>query len=653
MSNFLTSNFGQLQDTLRKKLYSGTKLQLTSPGRIRKFPRVTRSRFVLPTSSEVEFGTYAGSTTIASANNGSKFLQTDTLPTLNDYLVISINSQKYGVLESTDKSITLYKNLTEAISPNQTFFYDSYAVTVDGNYGDGFKQILVKSILPVVPGDQWFIPIPDGSVKPAIVVQAKKTLNVNQWDVILDRATIVKIPAMVKGDVITTRTVPNTFPISAPLFFVQNLKNGNYLCSFSPTNTNSTIEIQPIQILSILRDTTTIYYRDASTDKVVVSKDPIYVQASSTVYWDNIPLDIGPCIVSLPTATHLQKTAASVVNCVQTLSGDRVIRHNLTKKTSFKISTGTIPAQSWSNAQLLEGRYDYLPGLAHFVPKPNAIAKLTFLDSLSGVDINKWTCTVRAEQPGHIIFLFKGKQQKFDLVRGLNSLVIEVPQEDFSWVEISTDTEIYVGGLNSTDQVSHLNLALHVFKSENLGSHIFGRPSLHSLIKDPSLTWARVGLSGVNRGYTLTPSNGDYKILHQSLRVPPPDYVPPVLPRIPDPPTSSLTASNLNPLFGATDVTITPQWTGSEAFLGTSQGSGDLQYNPIRGVEIPVHTGTGFNAPQTYWLRSINEIGNFADSQITINPMAVSITISPTSVTLTNPPAGFGSGLFGIAHFGQ
>jgi hypothetical protein len=87
--------------------------------------------------------------------------------------------------------------------------------------------------------------------------------------------------------------------------------------------------------------------------------------------------------------------------------------------------------------------------------------------------------------------------------------------------------------------------------------------------------------------------------------------------------------------------------------LGTSQGSGDLQYNPIRGVEIPVHTGTGFNAPQTYWLRSINEIGNFADSQITINPMAVSITISPTSVTLTNPPAGFGSGLFGIAHFGQ
>lgn len=515
--SFLSSKFGQIQDYLRRKLYSGTKLQLITSGNTRKFPLSNLKRFVLPTTTEYEFGSYPGSVITTDVNVGSKFIPTDLLPPLNDNLVINLNSQKYGVLESANSSVTLFKTLNEKVVNGQPFFYDSYSVDTDGNYEDGFKQLLVNSILPVIPGDQWFVPTPAGSVKPAIVLTAKKTLNPLQWDVILDRPILVRIPKMKRGDRILTRVIQNTFPISAPVYFLREQKNGNYFCSFSNTNTHSTIEVQPLQILSIERIVSNnwvyVYQRDKYVDNIIQNKDPIYAQASAALYWDSIPLNIGPCVVNLPTVTHLQKSNASVVNCVQTLSGTRIVRNYLTKTSRFKISTGTIHAQSWLNAQILEGKFDYLPGLAHFIPTPQAIAKLTFLDELSGTDIIKWTASVQTEEIGYITFLFKNRRQRFDLVKGLNPIVIEVPQENFSWVEVSSNVSCYLGGLNSTDQVSHLNLALHVFKSEKLGSHIFGRPSIHSIIKDPSLTWAKVGTCGVNRGYTLTPGDGDYKIL--------------------------------------------------------------------------------------------------------------------------------------------
>ena len=698
--SFLSSKFGQLEETLKKKLYSGTKLQLLTPGRIRKFPLVRRSRFILPTTSEYEeYGIYPGSIVLEDVKEGLKYLPTDTLPPINDYLVISINNQKYGVLESDTSSLTLYKTLNEGISKNQPLFFDSYAVSVVGEYEDGFNQLLVTSTLSIIPGDQWFIPVP-GGIKPAVVVQAKKTLNFNQWDVILDRPIIVQIPSMKVGDEITTRVVPNTYLLSIPVYYVSTLKNGNHLCSFSSNNNATLVEILPLQILKIRRPNTIIYRRDQAdnlvknqkikkgdvvTTKTLISvyfvqmqngnylceyansgrveilpsqiltvirlgsiiyqrdsysdliktKDPIHVQTSSSVYWDSIPLDIGPCVVTFPTATHLQKTNASIVNCVQTLSGNTLVSHNLTKKKSFKISTGTIPAHSWLNAYHIQGKFEYLPGLAHFIPINQATSRLTFLDAISGIDINKWAVTVKAERPGFIVFIFKNYNQRFDLVTGLNPLVINLPQENFSWVEISTNTEIYLGGLNSIDQVSHLNVAMHVFQSENLGSHIFGRPTIQSLIRDPSLTWAKVGLSGVNRGFTLTPAKGDYTILSPISKPISPNKVQTLLPPIINPPEADLTVENglTTPLYGAINVKIIPTWFGISATVGITPEGNEIANNPESGVPIPVQSD-GFIYPHIYWLKSINELGIPAYGQISITPQTPRVLLNPHSTTI-------------------
>ena len=79
---------------MKKKLYNGTKLQLVTPGRIRKFPRALINRFVLPTTAEYEFGTYPGSIITSKVKNGSKYLPTDILPILNDHLIIKIKNQR-------------------------------------------------------------------------------------------------------------------------------------------------------------------------------------------------------------------------------------------------------------------------------------------------------------------------------------------------------------------------------------------------------------------------------------------------------------------------------------------------------------------------------------------------------------------------------
>jgi hypothetical protein len=507
--NAISSKFDNLHDYLRKKLYSGTKLQLITSGRTIKFPRCNRFRFILPTTKEYEFGSYNGTTLKSAAPIGSNTLHTDNLPRLNGMLVVNINNQKYGVIDFNETSLSLYNSLNTNLEVNQQIFFDTYVVTSEGNYEDGFSQLLVSSNLPIIPGDQWYFTPVNRDIIPAIVLQATKTQNSNQWDVILDRPIISNIPSPIVGDLIVPRVIPNTFQISTPVYYQYTLNNGNYLCTLDFTQ----YEIQPLQILEIWRSNVLIYRRNPY-EVLLANKDMIQVIASSSMYWDSIPVD-GPCIVSLPIATHLQNEKFTKVICyIQTLSGKNVVTQQLTLGKTFKVSTGIIPAASWSTAQIIEGLYEYLPGLAHFIPTPKVVAKLTFLDSISGKDINTWKISLKAASIGNIIFYFPNNyKQKIKLHAGLNTLIVNVPQEDFSWVEIFSDVEIYLGSFNSASQISYLNLAMHVYKSTNLGSHIFGRPSLHSLVRDPSLTWSKVGLCKVNSGYTLTPSSDDYEIL--------------------------------------------------------------------------------------------------------------------------------------------
>ncbi|MBI1754191.1 MAG: hypothetical protein HY014_10940, partial [Acidobacteria bacterium] len=58
-------------------------------------------------------------------------------------------------------------------------------------------------------------------------------------------------------------------------------------------------------------------------------------------------------------------------------------------------------------------------------------------------------------------------------------------------------------------------------------------------------------------------------------------------------PTASLAASTTTPVYGATNVTITPTFAGGTAVVGTSQGGRDISASPVSGLAIPV-TKSGF-----------------------------------------------------------
>jgi hypothetical protein len=131
-------------------------------------------------------------------------------------------------------------------------------------------------------------------------------------------------------------------------------------------------------------------------------------------------------------------------------------------------------------------------------------------------------------------------------------------------------------------------------------------------------------LSGVNRGYTLTPSSGDYSILQTPVRSLPPEKVPDIqLPQIPTP-KGDLTASNTNPAVGDLGVYVLPTWSsGMMATLGTFKGGSDLSQYLLNGVPFQVQPA-GFLVATTYWMRIFNSVGEYLDRYITITPVAAS-----------------------------
>lgn len=630
----MISKFNQIQENLRKKLYSGTKLQLLTPGKIKKFPRNLRSKFILPTTQDGEFGTYHGTTLSSGSSLGSKNLTTDSLPDLNDRLVVNVNDYRYGVLEASNNSLTLFRTLEEDLQKDQVVLFDSYSLQCDGNYEEGFRQLLVKSRTPIIPGDQLFFPLTNGDLKPALVMQALKTQNPDQWDILLDRPIISEIPTLQKDDILIT--------LNQNLRFQKTLENGNYSC----LQGKNLIEIPPSQVNEVLREESLLFKRNGV--KILRNHDPINVTVSSSIYWENVDLDIGPCILNLPAISHIQEDESVTLSHIQILSGNKIVDQIVTKESTYKIHHGTIPAISWLTSQLFQGKIDYLPGLIHLIPEPNAIAKLTFLDVISGEKIQKWSLSLRAESPGHLITIFDGYRQKYYLKEGLNSLLLDLPQKDFSWIEFSTNTEIYFGGLTSFKQYDKLNLAIQIRKSKNLGSHVIGKPSLHSILRDPSVTWAKVGLSGVNRGFTLTPAD-NYEMLRIPLRKMPPAQLEAILPPIAELPTGSLIASPPEPQFGSTEVTLTPIWKGDKCYLGTRQGFKDVAVNPSSGVPIPIQV-TGFKVESTYWMRVVNLDGDYFDVALTIKPQTVRIELNESYVLMGNK--GFGYDPFGIETFG-
>ncbi|HJV22389.1 MAG TPA: kelch repeat-containing protein [Holophagaceae bacterium] len=103
------------------------------------------------------------------------------------------------------------------------------------------------------------------------------------------------------------------------------------------------------------------------------------------------------------------------------------------------------------------------------------------------------------------------------------------------------------------------------------------------------------------------------------------------------PPSGTLAASSTNPPYKATNVTLTPTWSGgtTSATVGTTTGGSDISSNAASGVAIPVQAG-GFTTATTYWLRTRNAVGATADTSVTLTPQTVAVAaLSPASPSLT------------------
>jgi hypothetical protein len=79
------------------------------------------------------------------------------------------------------------------------------------------------------------------------------------------------------------------------------------------------------------------------------------------------------------------------------------------------------------------------------------------------------------------------------------------PTDKVYWLEIFTDTELNMGEVTPAQQVSNVDIALHVFNQSIIGSHIFSRPTFYSLVMTSSITWAKEGEASTNAGFKTKP----------------------------------------------------------------------------------------------------------------------------------------------------
>ena len=99
------------------------------------------------------------------------------------------------------------------------------------------------------------------------------------------------------------------------------------------------------------------------------------------------------------------------------------------------------------------------------------------------------------------------------------------------------------------------------------------------------------------------------------------------------PGASVLTASNLNPPYGAT-ITLTATFTNAvSATVGTSKGATDIDPAAVNGRPI---TTAPLTFPKTYCLHTANAAGDTLDTSVTVIPQTVAVSpITPANPTRT------------------
>lgn len=259
----------------------------------------------------------------------------------------------------------------------------------------------------------------------------------------------------------------------------------------------------------------------------------VFVDASSVQYWESIPIDMGPCILQLPIATH--KTFADSqdipISYVRLKNGKNEIEGFYISENTFQISQVNIPSSAWLTATVIAGSLDYRDSCVEFLPefpKQNSplmremggmrgmeemhpsekefYAKLSFLDALNGTRIQSWQFNINSYDHGNVYIKVNDVIKNYDVQPGIQTLFFEVPNEPINFIDIMGTVKISMGSVVCTNSVSNIDVAIHLFSAVTLNSHVIGRPGLMEVIPNPTTTWASEGVSGVDRGYKLNPS---------------------------------------------------------------------------------------------------------------------------------------------------
>jgi hypothetical protein len=261
----------------------------------------------------------------------------------------------------------------------------------------------------------------------------------------------------------------------------------------------------------------------------------IIVQASASAQWDDVPLLKGPCWLGLPIATHLQDSNASMVAYVRLKSSNRVIVDYFTFDPILTISLVPIPSYAWSAAHVSGGIADYQVGATILKPNvDNMTSRLTLEAPLEGDLMEQLKLSIKAEQAGRLYFRYDNGDATFNIQAGIQTLTVPV-QGNITWMEISNNIQISLGDISPKTVATSIDVTLHVFNTEGLASHVFQKPTMMGLFRDPSLTWAREHLSASNAGFRVSPAQQfwnfaegwtppSYTPYLQVLEPPPPQY---------------------------------------------------------------------------------------------------------------------------------
>jgi hypothetical protein len=105
-------------------------------------------------------------------------------------------------------------------------------------------------------------------------------------------------------------------------------------------------------------------------------------------------------------------------------------------------------------------------------------------------------------------------------------------------------------------------------------------------------------------------------------------------------PTATFTASTTTPGYNATNVTVTPTFTGGSTSgkVGTTLGGSEISGSATSGIAIPVQA-SGFITATTYYLRVTNAASSTADYTVTITPTSVIVSTPLPSASTIAPGA--------------